>query len=295
MHVKVRLCQRFFNTGECVRRNECWYAHTLAELESSARRNFKTRSCHAFQSGSCKFGACCTFAHGNAQLRFPDDPVVLPPVPAINGARSSPRERVGVPVSRNQSSVSAAVAEATGPSVTLPTPLPKQQQQQQQRDLVDELAVMSGAHRGLEVGGQHIENSSHRQLGSAALFAGSSALFADSADPIFQPNAAHSGWGRPVAAVGAVGAVGGLGGSHGSNGHLEALHDPMATQMGLWDPVSAPAICLTLGATYTPTASPSAAASSVCCYSITFCNWCISVVGASDANAFVVACTLLSC
>lgn len=216
--VKVRLCQRFFNTGECARRNECWYAHTLDELEASARRNFKTRPCHAFQFGNCKFGACCTFAHGNVQLRFPDDPVVLPPVPGMI-VRAGPGGRNAVGTSAPSRNHIPERCVEVGAAVQLPTPLPKQQPQplplpQQQRNLVDELA-------SVRPGGMQTE----LQLGSGA-------LFANSADPIFRPMSGHTsvGWNRPAAAVGPR-----LNNS-GSNSQLDQMVHQEVHQIGLWDP-----------------------------------------------------------
>lgn len=37
--------------------------------------NYKTVKCNLFEEGQCRFGQNCTFAHGEAELRNPHDPM----------------------------------------------------------------------------------------------------------------------------------------------------------------------------------------------------------------------------
>eukprot|EP00929_Paragymnodinium_shiwhaense_P021131 TRINITY_DN13861_c0_g1_i1.p1 TRINITY_DN13861_c0_g1~~TRINITY_DN13861_c0_g1_i1.p1 ORF type:complete len:286 (-),score=42.73 TRINITY_DN13861_c0_g1_i1:223-1080(-) len=60
---RSRLCEAF-KAGHCSDKN-CSYAHGLGELRSV---NFKATLCHWNETGRCRHGADCRFAHGRKEL-----------------------------------------------------------------------------------------------------------------------------------------------------------------------------------------------------------------------------------
>jgi hypothetical protein len=82
---KTRICRNWLQ-GECEFGARCIFAHGHAELQSSevgtsmqkqpkqklvvnVQDKYKTRICHNWLNGHCEFGAGCTFAHGDSELR----------------------------------------------------------------------------------------------------------------------------------------------------------------------------------------------------------------------------------
>uniref|UniRef100_A0A0G4HXA0 C3H1-type domain-containing protein n=1 Tax=Chromera velia CCMP2878 TaxID=1169474 RepID=A0A0G4HXA0_9ALVE len=69
-HFKTSMCPMLKN-GKCSRSAaECKYAHSLAELRSTADLH-KTVMCSFWLSGHCKAGSNCRHAHGDRELRKP--------------------------------------------------------------------------------------------------------------------------------------------------------------------------------------------------------------------------------
>ena len=62
---KSQLCENYMNTGVCKYGNFCQFAHGEAELQTrAAPKNFKTKLCRNYAlSGHCPYGTKCTFLH----------------------------------------------------------------------------------------------------------------------------------------------------------------------------------------------------------------------------------------
>ena len=64
---KTEMCRNFAQTGVCRYGDKCQFAHGLQDLR--ARRlpsQYKTRICRTFsQTGGCPYGTKCRFIHGN--------------------------------------------------------------------------------------------------------------------------------------------------------------------------------------------------------------------------------------
>lgn len=90
---KTVLCKHFGQTGTCSYGDKCQFAHGFHELKSSMNNgtiqmnqdpnkpktapnpsNFKIVKCKNWENtGSCKYGSVCTFAHGDSEMRSKND------------------------------------------------------------------------------------------------------------------------------------------------------------------------------------------------------------------------------
>lgn len=90
---KTVLCKHFGQSGTCSYGDKCQFAHGFQELKSSMNNgtpqmnvdpnkpkiapnpsNFKIVKCKNWENtGSCKYGTVCTFAHGDNELRSKND------------------------------------------------------------------------------------------------------------------------------------------------------------------------------------------------------------------------------
>lgn len=71
-HFRTKLCPFLFGTrGECAKRHECSYAHSMSELRNRPDLT-KTKLCDAYMKGRCQDPAC-KWAHGRHELRFTGD------------------------------------------------------------------------------------------------------------------------------------------------------------------------------------------------------------------------------
>ena len=114
---KTSLCKHFEQQGKCNIGNKCNYAHGKHELRNKddvsqidhsflqpipvdiqlkmmhiPYSNYKTQRCKFFdESGSCKFGQNCSYAHGDFDLRNPYDTIpILPPTQSMSSAYMQP-------------------------------------------------------------------------------------------------------------------------------------------------------------------------------------------------------------
>jgi len=71
----TRMC-KFAETGRCRRGQACNFAHSEADLRPQPDL-YSTRLCAQFSAGGCRYGRRCRFAHGEAELR----PVINESVP----------------------------------------------------------------------------------------------------------------------------------------------------------------------------------------------------------------------
>ncbi|CEP12947.1 hypothetical protein [Parasitella parasitica] len=64
---KTELCRNWEESGHCRYGNKCQYAHGSADLREIDRHpKYKTQKCRTFhQTGSCPYGSRCTFRHFN--------------------------------------------------------------------------------------------------------------------------------------------------------------------------------------------------------------------------------------
>lgn len=59
-------------------------------------RYFRTQICQRWREGTCRYGAACTFAHGEEALRAPRPrPPLPPPAEAAAAGSDRPRWEVG--------------------------------------------------------------------------------------------------------------------------------------------------------------------------------------------------------
>jgi hypothetical protein len=92
---KTELCRSFEETGACRYGAKCQFAHSLGELRGIDRHpKYKTELCKTFwEKGSCPYGKRCCFVHSdNAALHAPS-PSTSPASPAAD-LRASPVEPV---------------------------------------------------------------------------------------------------------------------------------------------------------------------------------------------------------
>lgn len=68
---KTRMCQSLLQKGACSDRKRCPYAHDIRQIRST-NAFFKTKMCSFYESGCCKLGSKCRYAHGQSDLG-PDD------------------------------------------------------------------------------------------------------------------------------------------------------------------------------------------------------------------------------
>ncbi|XP_048358068.1 mRNA decay activator protein ZFP36 [Sphaerodactylus townsendi] len=69
---KTELCRTFSETGKCKYGAKCQFAHGTAELRTLTRHpKYKTVLCHKFfQHGDCPYGSRCHFIHYPEEARF---------------------------------------------------------------------------------------------------------------------------------------------------------------------------------------------------------------------------------
>lgn len=73
---KTELCRAFEETGKCKFGDECIFAHSEEELRPRVDRHpkYKTRICRTFwEQGECPYGKRCCFIHTERDITHPDD------------------------------------------------------------------------------------------------------------------------------------------------------------------------------------------------------------------------------
>jgi len=73
---KTELCRAFEETGKCKFGDECIFAHSEEELRPRVDRHpkYKTRICRTFwEQGTCPYGKRCCFIHTERDITHPDD------------------------------------------------------------------------------------------------------------------------------------------------------------------------------------------------------------------------------
>ena len=92
---KTQMCKHYMEEGECPLDHYCQFAHGPEELRQpndplpstfgktalgAVHSNYKTEQCkYWLESGSCKYGASCSFFHGNGEKRKLIDPLPMLP------------------------------------------------------------------------------------------------------------------------------------------------------------------------------------------------------------------------
>lgn len=108
---KTRMCRSLLQNGACTNRKRCPYAHDIRQVRST-NAFFKTKVCSFYESGFCKLGSKCRYAHGQSEL--------TPGVPSdadgegvvINHSKVQPLlDRSGAPSSSVVSSASTAPSD----------------------------------------------------------------------------------------------------------------------------------------------------------------------------------------
>jgi len=73
---KTEMCRAFEETGKCKFGDECIFAHSEEELRPRVDRHpkYKTRICRTFwEQGECPYGKRCCFIHTERDITHPDD------------------------------------------------------------------------------------------------------------------------------------------------------------------------------------------------------------------------------
>ncbi|XP_045842657.1 mRNA decay activator protein ZFP36 [Meles meles] len=91
---KTELCRTFSESGRCRYGAKCQFAHGLGELRQASRHpKYKTELCHKFYlQGRCPYGSRCHFIHNlNEDLAAPGHPPVLRQSISFSGLPSGRR------------------------------------------------------------------------------------------------------------------------------------------------------------------------------------------------------------
>lgn len=97
---KTELCRTFSESGRCRYGAKCQFAHGLGELRQANRHpKYKTELCHKFYlQGRCPYGARCHFIHNpNEDLAAPGQPHVLRQSISFSGLPSGSGRRTSPP------------------------------------------------------------------------------------------------------------------------------------------------------------------------------------------------------
>ncbi|KAJ7304000.1 hypothetical protein JRQ81_011518 [Phrynocephalus forsythii] len=119
---KTELCRTYSETGRCKYGAKCQFAHGPSELRSVSRHpKYKTELCHKFYlQGECPYGSRCHFIH------YPDEAQLAQPSASTTTSPQLLRQSVsysGVPVGRRSSplpSLPDLASFARAPSVSPP-------------------------------------------------------------------------------------------------------------------------------------------------------------------------------
>lgn len=90
---KTELCRSFVETGSCRYGSKCQFAHGRKELRPVLRHpKYKTEICKTFHTiGTCPYGTRCRFIHKRPDAEIGDNSVILPVPPAVqSGAAQAP-------------------------------------------------------------------------------------------------------------------------------------------------------------------------------------------------------------
>ncbi|KAG9475507.1 mRNA decay activator protein ZFP36L2-B-like [Eleutherodactylus coqui] len=79
LRYKTELCNRYAETGFCVYRNRCQFAHGLSDLRPPFQHpKYKTELCRSFHLlGTCSYGPRCLFIHSHSEKREIPDTIRL--------------------------------------------------------------------------------------------------------------------------------------------------------------------------------------------------------------------------
>lgn len=68
----VELCDKFTQTGFCKYGDRCQFAHGIKEVRYVPKHpKYKTQKCKSYwKTGSCRYGNRCTFKHGESSEEF---------------------------------------------------------------------------------------------------------------------------------------------------------------------------------------------------------------------------------
>lgn len=90
---KTELCRPFEESGTCKYGDKCQFAHGIHELRSLSRHpKYKTELCRTFHTiGFCPYGPRCHFIHNAEERRGPPPSAPISPLSASNGKLERPR------------------------------------------------------------------------------------------------------------------------------------------------------------------------------------------------------------
>lgn len=90
---KTELCRPFEESGMCKYGDKCQFAHGIHELRSLSRHpKYKTELCRTFHTiGFCPYGPRCHFIHNAEERRGPPPSAPISPLSASNGKLERPR------------------------------------------------------------------------------------------------------------------------------------------------------------------------------------------------------------
>ncbi|XP_075692970.1 uncharacterized protein LOC142660265 [Rhinoderma darwinii] len=79
LRYKTELCNRYAESGFCVYRNRCQFAHGLSDLRPPFQHpKYKTELCRSFHIlGTCSYGPRCLFIHSHSEKREVPDTIRL--------------------------------------------------------------------------------------------------------------------------------------------------------------------------------------------------------------------------
>lgn len=109
---KTELCRSFEETGSCRYGAKCQFAHGRAELRPVIRHpKYKTEVCKTWQAhGSCPYGTRCRFIHGDGSLLVPSSPQLASSPPSAGLLAPTPlTPAAAAAVSASGAEVSSAI------------------------------------------------------------------------------------------------------------------------------------------------------------------------------------------
>lgn len=120
---KTELCRPFEETGQCRYGGKCQFAHGMPELRSLNRHpKYKTELCRTFHTtGFCSYGQRCNFIHNDEERRGPASSTTngVPAPPPVSANPSA--SIMSLPISTSHTTTSS---ESTASSITSGSPSP---------------------------------------------------------------------------------------------------------------------------------------------------------------------------
>lgn len=124
---KTELCRPFEESGTCKYGDKCQFAHGVHELRQLSRHpKYKTELCRTFHTiGFCPYGPRCHFIHNAEEKRAPppNSPRSPPPLSPLNGPPSPPLTDPLSPLSTSLTPPSPSPLSFYNDESPLPSPI----------------------------------------------------------------------------------------------------------------------------------------------------------------------------